>query len=167
MSSPNKNNKPDIEIETIPVSKFKSIEELEQDIINSENKERIKAHKISKLPILNSCSYDRGYITQLVNICLTCNEYSKNSQKAGLCAGCAYNCHDEDHEIIELGYKRNFRCDCGNSNFHQSCDYQQEKEYINENNKYNHNFDNKFCYCDDVEGEMSFVQHLIFLTFVS
>ena len=85
--------------------------------------QRVFEHKVKSLPFLNTCSYNKGYVTQMVSICLTCNEDSKNSKQAGICPGCAVNCHHESHEIIEIGYRRGFRCDCGNSNFHQSCDY--------------------------------------------
>jgi E3 ubiquitin-protein ligase UBR7 len=35
---------------------------------------------------------------------------------AGMCSGCAFNCH-RDHEVENLYFKRKFRCDCGNSKF--------------------------------------------------
>jgi len=132
-----------------------------KNLLDLHNNSRIFHHKVKQLPLLNSCTYDKGYITQNLSICLTCNEDSKNSKKAGLCPGCSLNCHDEYHDIKEIGYKRHFRCDCGNSNFHQTCDYQQEKDYLNIENKYNHNFDNKYCYCDSAEGNTPMIQCMI------
>jgi E3 ubiquitin-protein ligase UBR7 len=63
---------------------------------------------------LKKCTYDKGYITQEVYVCLTCSK-EKNTL-SGICLACAFKCH-LDHEVENLHFKRNFRCDCGNSNF--------------------------------------------------
>ncbi len=53
--------------------------------------------------------------------------------------------------------KRGFRCDCGNSKFRDSeqdaCEFNSEKDFENELNKYNHNFKGLYCYCDGVYDE--------------
>jgi E3 ubiquitin-protein ligase UBR7 len=52
--------------------------------------------------------------------------------------------------------KKNFKCDCGNSKFEKSeniCLLQPNKENINFNNIYNHNFNDKYCYCNDITKE--------------
>ena len=138
-----------------------TLKDVRGEFLKLHNNHRVFNHKVKQLPFLNSCSYEKGYITQNLSICKTCNEFSNNTRKAALCPGCSLNCHDDSHEIIEIGYKRSFRCDCGNSNYHQSCDYQMGKDPINTDNKYNHNFDNKYCYCDSAEGFTPMVQCMI------
>lgn len=38
---------------------------------------------------------------------------------------CSYSCH-ENHELIELYTKRDFRCDCGNNKFPKGMFTQQQ-----------------------------------------
>jgi E3 ubiquitin-protein ligase UBR7 len=92
--------------------------------------------------------------------CKTC--FAKTGQLAGVCYGCAENCHDK-HELVELYTKRNFCCDCGNSKFPEKCKlYEvwmktnktvkncqncQEKNALNGRNQYNENFTGIFCVC--------------------
>ena len=42
--------------------------------------------------------------------------------------------------MVELYTKRNFRCDCGNSKMKRGCDLEKNKDTINSNNTYNHNY---------------------------
>ena len=67
-----------------------------------------------------------------------------------MCLGCSVKCHDDNHEIVPIGFKRNIRCDCGNNNYFIDCKLKkkEEIEYDNPGNKYNHNMENKYCYCD-------------------
>jgi len=94
--------------------------EKSDDIITSEellknvNKEFIIASKIGEKKNLKSCCYEKGYITQELFGCRTC--YKEKAEMAGICVSCSFNCH-EDHDLIHLCFKRNFRCDCGNSKF--------------------------------------------------
>lgn len=65
---------------------------------------------------------------------------------------CSLECHD-NHDVYELYTKRNYRCDCGNSNFKPDfeckfMDKQLKKSSLNEDNKYNHNFSGRYCTCD-------------------
>lgn len=62
------------------------------------------------------CSYPMGYQDQCVYICLTCQ--SQNGLYGGMCAQCSRFCHElNGHEIYNIGIKKKFRCDCGNSKF--------------------------------------------------
>ncbi len=84
------------------------------EYIDNMNKEMLYINKYHQSDITNSCTYSEGYITQELYLCLTC---LKDSNKpAGLCSGCVNKCHN-DHDVIELGFKRGFRCDCGNSKY--------------------------------------------------
>lgn len=84
------------------------------EYLSSMNKEFLVMEKFEKNEELKKCSYEKGYITQEIYICKTCN--SEKNSFAGMCIACAYKCH-ANHEIENLHFKRNFRCDCGNSNF--------------------------------------------------
>ena len=65
----------------------------------------------------------------------------------GFCIGCMYHCH-EGHDVIELYSKLDFRCDCGNGRMPLACKLFNEKlDYENQNNFYNQNFFDCYCYC--------------------
>ncbi|KAJ3657279.1 hypothetical protein Zmor_009316 [Zophobas morio] len=97
-----------------------------------------------------ACSYSDGYLKrQALYSCLTCIPESKEDPEkgAGICLACSYHCHD-GHELVELYTKRNFRCDCGNSKFKGvKCNLCNNKEELNETNKYNQNFSGIYCVC--------------------
>lgn len=117
----------------------------------------------------NCTYYSGGYMKrQALYSCLTCikdsSEQSKGcfeSEGAGICLACSYHCH-EDHELVELYTKRNFKCDCGNSKLDNECKLANDKAPVNEKNKYNQNFKGDYCTChrpypdpeDKVEDEM-------------
>ncbi|CAA99920.2 UBR-type domain-containing protein [Caenorhabditis elegans] len=94
----------------------------------------------------NVCTYAEGYKPrQTLFTCLTC---TPAPEMAGVCYGCALNCHD-GHIIVELYTKRKFKCDCGNSKFgEKKCALYEDKDAKNEYNMYNHNYNGKFCTCD-------------------
>ncbi|KAM7534987.1 hypothetical protein Aperf_G00000091895 [Anoplocephala perfoliata] len=95
----------------------------------------------------DECTYPLGYLPrQAVYLCKTC--YDITGERAGICFACSENCH-EDHEIIELYTKRNFRCDCGNAKFNgaSACQLFEDKDQQNALNAYNHNFEGLFCAC--------------------
>lgn len=81
-----------------------------------------------------NCSYHfGGYMKrQALYSCLTC---VKDSGGAAICLACSYHCH-EDHELVELYTKRNFRCDCGNSKLNNECKLANDKAPTNDKNKY-------------------------------
>ena len=85
-----------------------------EEVLNNLNKEIIFFSKFEQNKDLKSCTYSQGYITQEIYSCETC--YKSTNKIAGICSGCAFNCH-KDHDLIHLYFKRNLRCDCGNSNF--------------------------------------------------
>ncbi|XP_071759071.2 putative E3 ubiquitin-protein ligase UBR7 [Centroberyx gerrardi] len=109
----------------------------------------------------DQCSYPQGYVKrQALYACNTCTP--KGGEAAGICLACSYKCH-EGHDLFELYTKRNFRCDCGNSKFRDlQCKFFPEKEQVNSENKYSHNFFGVYCTCnrpypdpeDQVEDEM-------------
>uniref|UniRef100_A0A3P8ZMK8 Putative E3 ubiquitin-protein ligase UBR7 n=1 Tax=Esox lucius TaxID=8010 RepID=A0A3P8ZMK8_ESOLU len=107
------------------------------------------------------CSYPEGYVNrQALYACSTCTP--KGGKPAGVCLACSYKCH-EGHDLFELYTKRNFRCDCGNSKFGaMECKLYSDKDQLNTENKYSHNFFGLYCTCnrpypdpeDTVEDEM-------------
>jgi len=93
------------------------------------------------------CTYELSYADQIVYLCLTC--LANGVHPAGLCEPCAKFCHRmRGHHVYNLGRKRNFKCDCGNSKFNgYECCLLPNKDPTNPRNKYNHNFKNEWCYC--------------------
>ena len=113
-----------------------------------------KAEELIEISEDGKCSYSKGYITQDVFFCKTCNT---NEAGSGVCVGCYLACH-LDHDIAELGPKASFRCDCGNSYMKNTCSF-TSKSPSNAENTYNQNFIGKFCICgmedsEDRESEM-------------
>lgn len=104
------------------------------------------------------CTYDLGYVRQDLYMCRKCTRENAN-QSFAFCAACRYACHSRHpKEVIEIYTKRNFRCDCGNSRTHTRCQIQHEKDSLNMNNKYSHNFQGRYCRCDrpyDPQKDMS------------
>lgn len=92
----------------------------------------------------------QGYVKrQAIYACLTCCPEAKmdETKRAGVCLACSLHCH-ENHELIELYTKRNFRCDCGNPKFgSQICTFTSEKTDLNYDNRYNQNFSGVYCIC--------------------
>ncbi|CAG4934454.1 unnamed protein product [Parnassius apollo] len=97
-----------------------------------------------------NCTYTKGYIKrQALYACMTCCSDAKidPSKRAGVCLACSLACH-ENHELIELYTKRNFRCDCGNPKFNSHpCQFNPNKTELNEDNKYNQNYSGLYCIC--------------------
>ncbi|KNE56008.1 hypothetical protein AMAG_01852 [Allomyces macrogynus ATCC 38327] len=92
------------------------------------------------------CWFDKGYISQQVYACLTCTP--PGTEPAGMCYSCHIMCHGS-HEIAELFVKRDFRCDCGTARLPRKCTLQPKQiGHANEENRYNHNFERRYCSCD-------------------
>ncbi len=123
------------------------------DFVKSIDKQILFDLKCQKSEEFNKCTYDKGYISQEIYFCETC--FNENKKYSVICLGCCFNCH-KDHEVQNLFFKRNMKCDCGNNNFNLNCCLKKDKDYENIDNIYNHNFEGKFCYCDkeDDGGEM-------------
>jgi len=102
----------------------------------------------------NACTYDEGYINQPVYGCKTC----KKDERFGFCFGCSMNCHLE-HEVFELFDKRNFRCDCGTPKSGWNCSFHGPLSDDNFENKYNHNFDHLYCWCNSSYNEQENVMY--------
>jgi len=85
-------------------------------------------------------------VTQPVFGCRTCQKNTNNH--FGMCFGCSMNCH-LNHDVFELFDKRGFRCDCGTPRSGSQCSLKSDpKEDDNASNKYNHNFDHLYCWCN-------------------
>ena len=85
----------------------------------------------------NNCTYHSGgYMKrQPLYACLTCIKDAQDQSKgAGICLACSYHCH-ENHELVELYTKRNFRCDCGNNKMENECKLANDKRPLNERNR--------------------------------
>ncbi|XP_068140697.1 putative E3 ubiquitin-protein ligase UBR7 [Drosophila tropicalis] len=101
-----------------------------------------------------SCTYEKGSIQrQALYSCLTCCPEARQDLKkaAGVCLACSYRCH-ENHELVELYTKRNFRCDCPThrmGNQKRCCLNPQlaDVQPLNEGNLYNQNFQGLYCKC--------------------
>lgn len=100
------------------------------------------------------CTYSKGAIQrQALYSCLTCCPEARSdmSKSAGVCLACSYRCH-ENHELIELYTKRNFRCDCptlrvGGNRLCALNPQLDAAQPANESNLYNQNFQGLYCKC--------------------
>jgi len=99
------------------------------------------------------CTYSQGAVKrQALYSCLTCCPEAKNdlAKCAGICLACSYRCH-ENHDLVELYTKRNFRCDCPTERFgNNRCLLNAEltkPASKNMENVYNHNFQGLYCTC--------------------
>ena len=92
-----------------------------------------------------SASFGRA-LNQAIYACLTCTGLK------GYCYACHIECHT-DHEIVELGVRRDFICDCDGS-----CRLNATRtNFPGHTNAYNssHNFEGRFCWCDTDPDEAS------------
>ncbi|KAH8695016.1 putative metaphase-anaphase transition protein [Talaromyces proteolyticus] len=111
----------------------------------------------------DSCTQELGPLRQTLFACLTCNPPPSNSDdpytSAAVCYSCSISCHGE-HTLVELFTKRNFICDCGTTRFPEAstCSLRMNpttrtkgvhSQKPAEGNKYNHNFRNRFCGCEE------------------
>ena len=94
---------------------------------------------------------------------MTCNPPPANPadsyNPAGVCYSCSIQCHGE-HTLVELFNKRDFVCDCGTTrlpatspcairlNPETNAKGGVHSEEPAPENKYNHNFKNRFCGCE-------------------
>ena len=100
-----------------------------------------------------SCTYIQGAVKrQALYSCLTCCPEGRNDLEkcAGICLACSYQCH-ENHELVELYTKRNFRCDCPTGKTGSNrCTLNgslKQPEKLNAENTYNQNFQGLYCSC--------------------
>ncbi|KAJ4022183.1 hypothetical protein NW752_000614 [Fusarium irregulare] len=128
------------------------------------SQEALEADAREALPYsIDTCTKILGPLRQAVFACLTCNPPpAKDDDEwtpAGVCYSCSIQCHGE-HTLVEIFQKRNFTCDCGTKRIPATspCALRLNEttntrggvhsEEPDVNNKYNHNFRNRFCGCD-------------------
>eukprot|EP00347_Sterkiella_histriomuscorum_P020927 403335922 len=149
------------------------VKTLSQLYIDAEREEKLH-NQLSKNELTKKCRYTDGYIYQQVYSCITCYmeqiknlpgaeevdaekimkqgfcafpELMKELKPHGICLGCMLHCH-ENHDVVELYAKLDFRCDCGNGRMPFSCSlYENKEDYENDQNRYNQNFFDIYCYC--------------------
>lgn len=118
------------------------------------------------------CRHGEGYVYQEVYICLTCIDVallahltpeeraaaeppSANLANVppgalhGMCYGCHALCH-RGHDTHQVGFIRDFRCDCGNSKFapgSEPCCTAPGKAASNPRNIYTDQFRARYCIC--------------------
>ncbi|KAL9940607.1 hypothetical protein V8E36_000095 [Tilletia maclaganii] len=123
-----------------------------QDLINRQLALEREAHEACPFNV-SRCTHASGPARQLVFSCRTCA--AAEGEPKGVCAPCSVACHAE-HDLVELFHRRNFRCDCGTSkdiaNIEQAtqpCTLREPPFAVaNEGNRYDHNYDGEFCYCE-------------------
>ncbi|KAF5021864.1 hypothetical protein F66182_6091 [Fusarium sp. NRRL 66182] len=132
------------------------------DFIRSQ--EALEADAREALPYsIDTCTKILGSLRQAVFACLTCNPAPAKDgddwTPAGVCYACSIQCHGE-HNLVEIFQKRNFSCDCGTKRIPSTspCTLRLNEttntrgdvhsEEPDANNKYNHNFRNRFCGCE-------------------
>lgn len=91
---------------------------------------------------------------QLLFACLTCHPTN------AICYACGLRCH-ADHEIVELYTKRNIRCDCGSTRIasnSNSCALRRTRDDppSNPGIEYGHNFEGRFCECEERVSDESY-----------
>ena len=113
----------------------------------------------------DTCTKPLGPLRQSVYACLTCTPPPASPHQqftpAGVCYSCSISCHTE-HNLVELFAKRDFECDCGTTKFANSgtpCSLRTNAatgakggvtgETARAGNKYNQNFEGKFCGCGE------------------
>ncbi|KAH7410220.1 putative zinc finger in N-recognin-domain-containing protein [Phaeosphaeria sp. MPI-PUGE-AT-0046c] len=112
----------------------------------------------------DTCTRDLGPLRQSLYACLTCNPPppipTDSYTPAAVCYSCSISCHGE-HTLVELFNKRNFICDCGTTRMPEAapCTLRMNsetgrkgdvtREEPAKSNKYNQNFRNRFCGCEE------------------
>jgi len=97
------------------------------------------------------CTAPLGPLRQALYACLTCSPVLPETQHGGICYSCSIQCHGS-HNLVELFCKRDFTCDCGTTRMGStSCSLRKvSQQQPNAKNEYNHNFEGRFCECDQV-----------------
>lgn len=116
-----------------------------QEVIEEDKELEQMANAVLGASDDKKCTYPQGYVNrQALYACASCD----TTGPAGVCLACSLTCH-KDHELYELYTKRNFCCDCGNSQFPEMrCRLEPNKRPKNDKNTYNHNYRGLYCICD-------------------
>ena len=80
---------------------------------------------------------------QVISACTTCS--TERGVPVGVCTICALRCH-ESHELVELGTRRQFACDCVGGGGCTAGGRPPPAGAVP--NVYGHNFEGRFCKCD-------------------
>ena len=91
------------------------------------------------------CSLKR--LNQSIYSCRTC--FKATGQLKGVCYACSISCHTR-HDLVDLGFRRAFKCDCGGTNdCNVSVTVTRKEGEEEEKNNYEKagNFASRFCYC--------------------
>lgn len=131
------------------------------DYINSQL--QLEADAREALPYaFDTCTQPLGPLRQPVFACLTCTPPPASAAQvftpAGVCYSCSIACHG-DHTLVEIFSKRNFVCDCGTTRFSNAAPCTLRSDPVSgakgahsqkpaNGNKYNQNFRNRFCGCE-------------------
>jgi len=149
---------------TISISQTSETSHTAQDYITSQL--RLEADAREALPYqFDACTKPLGPLRQSVFACLTCTpppaSIHQQFTPAGVCYSCSISCHGE-HDLVELFTKRDFVCDCGTTRLGNSStpcalrvnaatgkkgNVSGEEAWAG--NKYNQNFQGKFCGCGE------------------
>ena len=104
------------------------------------------------------CTYSRATVAEAIAgvsgvhgavfSCRTCAA-AGGGAPVGVCEACMLHCHDE-HEIVEVGERGFFRCDCPTIRSSVECKTQPpgiptSSLPPNVDNTYGHNFEGRFC----------------------
>ncbi|OBA28594.1 hypothetical protein HANVADRAFT_51476 [Hanseniaspora valbyensis NRRL Y-1626] len=133
----------------------------ESTVINAveylEAKNKLDQEAYEAMPYkFDTCTYYEPNINrQQVFSCLDCDNI-------GLCYGCSISCGHSENNLIDINYKKNFTCDCGTDkdlkvkecNLYKNKNMKKEH---NEDNRYGHNFNGEYCYCntkDETDSDM-------------
>jgi len=85
-------------------------------------------------------------IMQVIYSCRTCALAAGCA--VGVCEPCSLRCHDT-HELVEVGLRRTFRCDCPTERCPAPCvsSPRATKAPASVSNRYGQNFEGRFCTC--------------------
>lgn len=146
------------------LSQTSSASQTAADYINTQLS--LEADAREALPYqFDTCTQPLGPLRQSVYACLTCTPppatVHQQFTPAGVCYSCSISCHG-DHNLVELFSKRDFTCDCGTTRLKNSgttCELRHnaatgrkrgvKNEKAREGNKYNQNFEGRFCGCGE------------------
>ncbi|KAK1080004.1 hypothetical protein LTR33_005918 [Friedmanniomyces endolithicus] len=147
-----------------PVSAASEASQTAQSYIDSQLQLEQEAREVLCYQF-DTCTKPLGPLRQSVFACLTCNPPPASRYQqftpAGICYSCSISCHGE-HTLVELFTKRDFECDCGTTRLEVSgtpCALRHNAatgrkggvigELARDGNKYNHNYEGKFCGCGE------------------
>jgi hypothetical protein len=97
-------------------------------------------------PIANKEVFHVVGIMQPIYSCRTCA--AATGVNIGVCEPCSLRCHAE-HDLIEVGTRRQFRCDCPTTRSSVPCCAGGPATPVapNTENRYGQNFEGRFCTC--------------------